>query len=406
MPFGTEWPQDEDELVETTARIEEINGFLKFAMVDWAAKRPQVLDQLAQRCSRCLLSEHYVALEDGVCPLCRESEGPAQRAAKEAAKEQESADEQRLTRVLRDSVGRGSGSYDAVVLFSGGKDSAYLLYRLRNEFEDLRLAALTVDNGFMSQVALANCRGILSKLEEIDHFILRPKLGLYTRAFRHALTHVGTEGCYSKVDRMDGDLTFDIGRNFAAQLKAPLLISGLSPEQVERILGLNSFEAPVEVESQPRTRSAGFSLAELYSPDELTKYWWDPRRWPAEERPRVLHPFHAWNYDEEFIPREVVRLGLVEPGQDNPLATNNDTIPVMLAMDTVNLGYSSFEPEFAQLVRQGKADRATWLAMFESIEYLSKRGEFLPGCVMDTLNRLQLDPSELGLPSQKVESGH
>ncbi len=32
-----------------------------------------------------------------------------------------------------------------------------------------------------------------------------------------------------------------------------------------------------------------------------------------------LHPFHAWKYDEDFIPKEVVRLGLVEPGQDNPL---------------------------------------------------------------------------------------
>jgi len=200
---------------------------------------------------------------------------------------------------------------------------------------------------------------------------------------------------------MDGDLTFDIGRNFAAKLKAPLLISGLSPEQVERILGFNDFESPPGIESQAREQSANFSLHELYDAEERDRYWWNPNRWPATERPRVLHPFHAWEYDEEFILHEVVRLGLVNPGQDNPLITNNDTIPVMLALDCVKLGYSSFEPEFAQLVRRGRADRATWLAMFESIEYLSSRGEFLPRCIADTLHRLGLEAETLGLPQSQ-----
>ncbi|MGN6543833.1 MAG: hypothetical protein ACTHK7_02205, partial [Aureliella sp.] len=175
-------------------------------------------------------------------------------------------------------------------------------------------------------------------------------------------------------------------------------ISGLSPEQVERILGFSNFESPREMERKPRTESAGFQLRELYSKEELEKYWWNPSRWPENLQPRVVHPFHAWVYDEDFIPREVVRLGLVEPGQDNPLITNNDTIPVMLAMDSVHLGYSSFEPEFAQLVRQGRADRATWLAIFESIEYQAKRGQFLPSCVADTLRRLELTPEEIGMP--------
>jgi hypothetical protein len=310
--------------------------------------------------------------------------------------------EQRLAKILNDTAGSGSSDYDAVVLFSGGKDSAYLLYRLRTEFSDLRLVALTVDNSFMSQVALTNCRQIQSKLDGLDHFTLRPKRGLYARAFRHALTHLEGSDCYSKVDRMDGDLTFDIGRNFAAKIKAPLLISGLSPEQVERILGFSDFESPAELESKPRRSSAEFDLAELYDGDELNRYWWNPEQFSAEQRPRVLHPFHAWHYDEDFIPKEVVRLGLVEVGQDNPLITNNDTIPVMLALDCVRLGYSSFEPEFAQLVRQGRAERAMWLPMFESIEYLSNRGEFLPHCVSDTLDRLELDAKELGLPTQVV----
>ena len=64
-----------------------------------------------------------------------------------------------------------------------------------------------------------------------------------------------------------------------------------------------------------------------------------------------------------------------------PLATNNDTIPVMLAVDVNVMGYSGFEPEFADLVRTGRAAREFWLPLFESLEYLGKRGQFLPRCV-------------------------
>jgi hypothetical protein len=379
--------------MEFQERIQEITSFLQFVTLQWPTLRPQVADQLAKRCSQCILSERCSPLQGSVCEQCRTYQS-APKTTRETATNQEET----LAGIFREYANRGKGDYDAVVLFSGGKDSAYLLYRLRNEFAELRVAALTVDNSFMSQVALANCRSILAKLTEIDHFILRPKTDLYARAFRYALTHLDGSGCYEKVDRMDGDLTFDIGRNFAAQLKAPLLISGLSPEQAERILGLKGFESPAEVEAQRRIESAGVALDKLYNQQELDRYWWNPARWNANEQLRVLHPFHAWNYDEEFIPREVVRLGLVEPGRDNPLITNNDTIPVMLAVDTVKLGYSSFEPEFAQLVRSGRADRAAWLAMFESIEYLTKRGEFLPRCVADTLNRLGLKHREIGLP--------
>jgi hypothetical protein len=76
--------------------------------------------------------------------------------------------------------------------------------------------------------------------------------------------------------------------------------------------------------------------------------------WPVERVPRVLYPFVAWGYDEDRLRNEVVRLDLIPPGRDNPLATNNDTIPVMLAVDYCVLGYSGFEPEFAELVRAAK----------------------------------------------------
>ncbi len=80
------------------------------------------------------------------------------------------------------------------------------------------------------------------------------------------------------------------------------------------------------------------------------------------------------------------------------MITNNDTIPLMLAVDIAFLGYSGFEPEFAELVRQGKADRAAWLGLFQAMEYLAREGRFLPRCIDDTLNRLGLTRHDVGIP--------
>jgi len=377
-------------------RIDEIQQFLQFAMVQGPQLRVQAADQLARRCTRCIVSERYLPIQDGLCDACRTAQsGPAASAGLRAGAP---GMEEELRQVLQQHAGRGAGNFDALLLFSGGKDSAFLLHRLRSEFPQLRLLAVTVDNGFFSQVALANCRHILDCVEGVDHMFFRPHRQLYIKTFRHALTHLNEGGCYTTVDRMDGDLTFDIARNLAAWLEIPLMIAGLSPGQIERILGLYSFETRREDERQKRTQCAGFALEEIYDDQEREKYWWDGTAWPDRRIPRVLYPFYAWGYDEGDIRSEVVRLGLMQAGQDNPLATNNDTIPVMLAVDSCRLGYSGFEPEFAELVRAGKADRAFWLAVFESLEYLCRRGQFMPRSIAETLQRLGLSHAEVGLP--------
>jgi hypothetical protein len=378
-------------------RLAEIEKLLTFVTVEWPGRRAELADQLAVRCQRCILSERYTSIREGLCDVCRSEEAGSLSTPPQPA--ESSNMERELAKILNTYQGSGTGMYDALVLFSGGKDSAMLLHRLRAEFPELRLLALTVDNGFFSQVAMANCRHILDRIPGVDHTVFKPQASLYVKTFRHAFTHLNEGGCYATVDRMDGDLTFDIGRNLAAAQEIPLMIAGLSPNQASIILGLQSFETLREHEQQRRTHCAGFALDQLYDQHERHKYWWDGTAWPVERIPRVLYPFVAWRYDEDSLRSEVVRLDLIPQGRDNhPLATNNDTIPVMLAVDYGVLGYSSFEPEFAELVRRGKADRDFWLFFFQSIDYLSRRGEFMPASIAETLGKLNLTHSELNIP--------
>jgi hypothetical protein len=382
--------------MDLQTRINEIDEFFRYAAEEWPSVRPTVRHEIARRCSCCINSERFVPLIDGVCSVCIEGHEPGARPETEP-KRDHAAMTAALGELLKANEGKGKGRYDALVLFSGGKDSGYLVYRLLREHPGLRLLAVTIDNGFFSRVAMANCGHILDRLGKVDHMVFKPKPELYVKTFHHALTHLNEGGCYTTVDRMDGDLAFDCGRNLAASLDIPLMIAGLSPGQVERILELRWFETHREVELSRRAESAGFDLSTLYSPEDQS-YWWDGTRWPAARVPRVVYPFYAWGYNEHEVRGKVVELGLMPASKANIIITNNDTIPVMLALDVARMGYSGFEPEFAELVRDGRAERDYWLNFFEALEYLTKHGRFLPRCIDDTLTRLCLTRSDVGIP--------
>lgn len=62
---------------------------------------------------------------------------------------------------------RGKNKYDVVVMYTGGKDSAYTAYYMKNVL-NLNVLALTWDNGFFGQQHTGNLHGLIAKLG-IDH---------------------------------------------------------------------------------------------------------------------------------------------------------------------------------------------------------------------------------------------
>ena len=385
-----------DDKLPAKNRIAEIESFFYFAQTEWPKLKPQVKNQIAPRCAKCINSVKFSPLrEDGICDICHTEEVPRPVGQENHFNIQTLSKE--IESLLRAYQGKAEGRYDALILFSGGKDSTFMLYRLRNEYPELRMLAIMVDNGFASSVALENVKRVVEKIEGVDSLIFKPKSSLFKKTFRYALTHPNEPGCYPIADQFDGDLTFDICRNFAVSLEIPLMIAGMSAAQIQKIFGFHGFESPQKQERQKRTHVAGRDLQDIYTAEEM-QYWWDGTAWPEGQIPRVVYPLAAWQYDEQLLQSEVIRLGLTEPGQQNPLITNNDLIPLLMALDVVRFGYSGFEPEFAQLVREGKTDRAIWLNTFEAMEYLVRQGKFVSACIDDTLTRLNLTRGELGIP--------
>jgi amino acid adenylation domain-containing protein len=115
-------------------------------------------------CTRCGLSSAFPGVTfaaDGVCNVCRDFDtyrDKAQRYFKDMGE---------LHRIAKRIKANRKGDYDCVALFSGGKDSTYMLYSLV-EALGLRVLAFTLDNGYLSDDAKANIRRVTAALK-VDH---------------------------------------------------------------------------------------------------------------------------------------------------------------------------------------------------------------------------------------------
>jgi hypothetical protein len=373
--------------------IADAKSFVFYARNLWPLHRMLVGSRLSRRCSRCVISEAWTPLtEAGICRECAgapDDVGSSHRAADER---------QQLEAILRAYQGRGVGRWDAVVLFSGGKDSIYMLHRLLEGFPGLRLLALTVDNGFMSPVAMEAVHEVITKLD-VDHIVFRHRSTTVKTLFRYTITHLNEKGCAGTVDFSDGELLIDTARNLAARMEIPLVLCGYSRYQAQGGLGLDSFESPPEQERTTRTHVSGIPLEEIYGGGDLSM-WWHGAEWSPSRVPRLLFPLFAWDLEESFIREQVIRMGFLDESRVDPLVTNHTLIPLLGVVDVWNVGCSTYEPEFAQMIREGRADKGHWRNIFEMIEYSARTGRFVGRAVAEGLAQLDLKPVDVGLPER------
>lgn len=362
----------------------------------WRFIRPLVGRHLSQRCRNCILPEKASPLDE--TRLCKECRTYLTTHTPETSETVGRSDETAIDPIddiLKSHEGRAKGQYDAILLFSGGKDSAYLLHRLVTDYPQLRILTMLVDNGFLSPFAVENADRILRRFD-VDHITVRPQPSFVKKAFRYALTNLDKQTGYSIVDQFDGHITFDTAKNFAARQDIPLVICGLSRVQIENVFGPIGFEFPPAQEQAKLMTHAGIPLREVFTEEEM-QHWFDGSLFPKEQVPRFLFPYYVWDPDEGFILREVSRLGLIDSKQSSPLLTNNAVIPVIGMAEVARFGYSSFEVEFAHMVREGKSERGYWLNLFEMLEYSTKTGRFINKTVTETLAQLGLTKKDVGV---------
>lgn len=382
-----------------TKAIKAAKAFEFYVRAVWPFHRYFALNKINKRCQRCAASERMIPLDSsGLCKKCLDFSKSSDRESvtvTSSRKSKELQDKTLFQELLRTYQGAGKGQYDALVMYSGGKDSSYLIRRIQEEFPRLRVLAFTVDNGFMSPVAKENIEFLIPKLK-VDHLFLKPKKELYIKLFKYALTHLNEEGSYGTVDFSDGELMLDLARNIAAEKGIPLILCGYSKYQVQNGLKLQNFESPREREFSDRTETAKIPLKNIFNPEEL-KYWWQGSLWPKASVARLLFPLYCWDLEEAEILAKVQEWGLTSPKNYSPIVTNHQLIPLCGVVDVHQNGYSSFENEFCRMIREGIADKDHWQKVFEFLEYTSKTGLFVRSTVLESLQQLGLSIEDVGI---------
>ena len=112
-------------------------------------------------CRCCILPETFpgIKLDDqGICNHCRRAETASAKASRKKAEYSE-----RLDKLIGGIKGKAPG-YDAIMAYSGGKDSSYALKLLKERY-DLRIIAWTFDNHFVSPAAWSNINTVSNFLK-------------------------------------------------------------------------------------------------------------------------------------------------------------------------------------------------------------------------------------------------
>lgn len=340
------------------------------------------------RCTKCLLPDAVPGSDidaAGLCALCR-----GQRSSDPAVDERRRREFRRdLDRTIEEC--RGRAAYDCLACFSGGKDSIYLLYKLKKEL-GLKVLAFTCDLD-IPPAGWDNIRRTVEKLD-VDHVTFRPPMEFYRRFFAHLLRNQDARGAVRSVCYVSAPLTEGYALRLATEKQIPVVFAGYSPGQPDPDWML--YEMPrrkvCEFDWTPSVLKESGLLGEAEA-----SLFWNPRRYPPGTRfPRYIAPFHAWDYDQAEVIRKVAEMGFVGRRRNaSPIFSNSPFQWLLMYSDLVHLGYNSYAPEFSSLIRAGKANRLVWKVAFPVVDFMLQHRILLGRHVTRTARWLDLDLGEL-----------
>lgn len=320
-----------------------------------------------KKCKKCLLPEAVPGSQigpDGICGFCR---APVHGHSSVSPNPAHREDLEQTLEACR-KPGRRNG-YDCLVPLSGGKDSIYLLYKLKVEY-GLKVLAYTT-NIDLPDVAWSNIRTALARLD-IDHEVFNPAPLFTRKLFRYLLQNQEARGAVYTVSYVYAPLFEGDAIRLAIEKDIPLILAGYSPGQPEPQRMLYEFSPRLirgEDWTPPHLKECG-----EFTDEELSRFY-NPLEMPASTQfPRYLAPYHAWDYNQDEVMRKVVELGLVKRGRHaSPIVSNYPINWLMMYSDLRHFHYNPYVPEFSALIREGKASLAYWRIMAPLVDLMIQR---------------------------------
>ncbi len=212
--------------------------------------RLQDANSTIAQCERCLLDTRHpgVTVTDGLCSVCAQFDSHRHAIDSYFGEEK---DFKNLIEAAQ--TERHGGEHDCLLLYSGGKDSSYVLLRLLEL--GYRVATFTFDNGYISSMALENIERT-TRAYGVAHTTatLAQMKQVFAESLRHESTVCG--GCFRALTQLSTHLARQRGIN--------VVITGLSRGQIfetklKRIFDQGVFD-PDEIDRRLDTHRQIFNV--------------------------------------------------------------------------------------------------------------------------------------------------
>lgn len=271
--------------------------------------------------------------------------------------------------------------YQIMLAYSGGKDSSYTLYLLREKYK-LSVLAATFDNGFLTEQCRRNIHEVTASLN-VDSITIKPSFANLARVF----SFVGCNEIFPKksLERASSICTACIGMvkpsiyKEAIIRKIPFVSFGWTPGQVNLKASIVKLDHKMILANQKQIREP---IIKRFG-NEFEKYFMDAKWLEAhkENVPYLVYPLVFSNYDEKNIIKTIENIGWKKPEDTDTNSTNCLLNSYANFLHSSEYGYSPYCLEIANLVRKGFLSREEGLKKISSsgadtvIEYVKEQLE-------------------------------
>jgi len=300
-----------------------------------------------KRCKRCILSENFPKIkfdDHGVCNFCNDE-------LLHLTGSDQIEDARIEINKLFDEA-RGRSEYDAIVCYSGGKDSTYTL-KLAVEKYKLKVLSFTLDNGFISPLAFKNIEKVVSKLG-VDQITYRPSYKFMTGLFRFS----SLETIYNPktLIRISANCNSCISivnitaLKYTHEKEIPFILAGFTLGQIpsNTIYYKNNYEFFRE------SRKPILDKFKAELGDDVAKYMEisDSLLKRSSSTPHNINLLTLENITENEIIEQILPLGWVKPNDVDGCSTNCMINAFNNYVHEKKHGYSPYELELSHLIRK------------------------------------------------------
>ena len=322
----------------------------------------------SRRCNKCMLQEdatHGLTLdENGLCPLCRNHK-PVER----------DWDGLRAEFAQRVDALKTGDRYEALVMMSGGKDSAFLAHLLKKEM-GLNVLGLTLDNGFEYADTFKNAADIARRLD-MPHMLFRARPQERNALYRFLVTSPGLmDKGFGQICLYCGKYLLDTAVEIALGLEIPAVFVGYNPEQLS---GMGKTKAIETDELRIRQQEAIqgrigylFNQAEKKAaehPDShlLPEFSADTAPGCSIEYPFLYLPYQP-RHIMEVARRELDWKPITSFVPKHYIASGCRLLKLMAALARINNVSSYMDHEFSAQVRAGDLDKDALEKYYANLE--------------------------------------